>query len=416
MKSAKSIFKPGFLMIAAMLIFNPMIISATEITDETSEGEEVVYTKPAPEDHILKDKFKQTEAKPFKLLGSEILPGETRSLHWRSGQSIGSFEVPIPVIVVNGTKPGPVLCLTSAVHGDELNGIEIVRQVIHDIDPKKLRGTVVGVPVVNIDGFWRKARYIGDRRDLNRFFPGKKDGSHPSRVAYSLFNEIIVHCDALVDLHTGSYYRENLPQLRADITIPQVSDMVKAFGLITALQSAGPVGSLRRAATSAGIPAVVVEIGGPLSLEPEMVNSGVKSVRNLLGSLGMVRKINFWTTPQPVYYSSKWVRSDAGGILINIKKLGAKVEKGDQLGEIKDPITNATTPVTSPFDGIILGRAQNQFVSPGFALYHIGLKSSPEELEEEAIKEKKKIVEQKVEELDINGNNEGVDSKPDEKE
>ncbi len=371
-------------MVAALLLLYPSMAYSTEIVDETSEEEEAVVITPVPEKHIIAEKFNQAEAEPFKILGSIIPPGQTRSLKWRSGQSIGSFVVPIPVVVVNGAKPGPVICLTAAIHGDELNGIEIVRQVIHDIDPEKLSGTVVGIPVVNIDGFWRKERYIGDRRDLNRFFPGQPHGSHASRIACSLFNKIVIHCDALVDLHTGSYYKENLPQLRADITIPQVSEMVNAFGSITALQSTGPTGSLRRAATSAGIPAVVMEIGGPLSLDPEIVDFGAKSIRTLLGSLGMLRKVNFWTTPQPVFYSSKWIRSDIGGILINDKELGQKVKKGDQLAEIRDPISNDSTPVPAPFDGVILGRAQNQFVSPGFAIFHLGIQSTPEKLKQEA--------------------------------
>lgn len=387
MQYKNNALKPLFYLMAALLVFYPVMICATEIMDEISE-EETVTIQPEPEAHILKEKFEQVDAKPFQILGTEIPPGERRTLQWHSVQSIGSFSVPIPVIVVNGSKPGPAICMTAAIHGDELNGIEVVREVIHNLDPEKLSGTVVGVPVVNIDGLWRKQRYIGDRRDLNRFFPGKPDGSNASRVAYALLTEIVMTCDALIDLHTGSYYRENLPQLRADIAIPQVSEIVNAFGAMTALQSPGPKGSLRLAATSAGIPAVVMEIGGPLSLDPEVVDFGVKSIQTFLSSSGMIKKVLSWSTPQPVFYSSEWIRSDAGGIFINEKKLGAKVKKGTQLAVIKDPITNSSTPVFAPFDGVILGRAQNQFVSPGFALFRIGKESTPEDVKQE-VKEKK---------------------------
>ncbi len=375
---------------------------ATETVD-SKEGDLPVTEEPAVrEAQDLKQKFTGAPAGKFKLIGNEIEPGTRRDLRWFSPQSPGGFPVATPVIVVNGRRTGPVLCITAAVHGDELNGIEIARRVFQDLDPEKLRGVVVGVPIVNLEGFWRRDRYIGDRRDLNRYFPGSPEGPYPGRVAYALFSEIIQHCDAVVDLHTGSFYRENLPQLRVDLSVKAVADLAKGFGALTALHSPGPPGSLRGAATAAGIPTIVMEIGGPLSLEPEKVEQGVKSLQTFLHTIGMTDRAWSWSHPQPVFYSSDFVRAEAGGILINIVELGARIKVGDVLAEIIDPVSNSVYEVKSPSNGTILGRAQNQFVSPGFAIFRIGYEKSLEELEEKAEEQKEKAAEEAAEELGAN--------------
>ena len=375
---------------------------ATETVD-SKEGDLPVTEEPVVrEAQDFQKKFTAAPAGIFHLVGTDIEPGTRRDLRWFSAQSPGGFAVPTPVIVVNGRRTGPVLCLTAALHGDELNGIEIVRRVMLDLDPEKLRGIVVGVPIVNLEGFWRRDRYIGDRRDLNRYFPGSPDGPYPGRVAYALFSEIIQKCDAVVDLHTGSFFRENLPQLRVDLTVKAVADLAKGFGALTALHSPGPSGSLRGAATAAGIPTVVMEIGGPLSLEPEKVELGVKSLQTFLHTIGMTDRVWSWTRPQPVFYSSDFVRAEAGGILINTVELGDRIKAGDVLAEIIDPVSNSVFKVTSHSNGTILGRAQNQFVSPGFAIFRIGYEKSLEELEEKAEVEKEKAAEQAVEELGAN--------------
>ncbi len=375
---------------------------ATETVD-SKEGDLPVTEEPVVrEAQNLQEKYTGEPAGKFTLIGNEIEPGTRRDLRWFSPQSPGGFTVPTPVIVVNGHRTGPVLCLTAAIHGDELNGIEIVRRIFQDLDPEKLRGVVVGVPIVNLEGFWRRDRYIGDRRDLNRYFPGSPDGPYPGRVAHALFNEIIQHCDAVVDLHTGSFYRENLPQLRVDLTVKAVADLAKGFGALHALHSPGPSGSLRGAATAAGIPTVVMEIGGPLSLEPDKVELGVKSLQTFLNTIGMTDRVWSWARPQPVFYSSDFVRAEAGGILINIVELGASIKVGDVLAEIIDPVSNQVFEVKSPTNGTILGRAQNQFVSPGFAIFRIGYEQTLEELEQKAEAEKDKAIEQPDEEVGAN--------------
>ena len=155
----------------------------------------------------------------IRLLGAEVPPGTSKRLTWTSGTAMEGFVVPVPVIVLNGKGPGPVLCLTAAVHGDELNGIEVTRRVLDDIDLEELNGAVIGVPIVNIQGFYRGTRYLPDRRDLNRYFPGNPKGSAATRMAHSFFTDVVKHCSALIDLHTGSLNRTNLPQVRADLRI-----------------------------------------------------------------------------------------------------------------------------------------------------------------------------------------------------
>lgn len=377
-------------------------VFATEIIDEnntddtpsinTSVNKTSTPENQQPPKKIIAETFQEEVAEDFKLLGHIIPPGTKKTLRWSSLQSPLGYPIELPVIIINGAQPGPVLSLTAAIHGDELNGIEMIRQVMHELDPTKLKGVIVGIPIVNLEGFWRKERYIGDRRDLNRFFPGSLDGSYPARVAHTIFTNVIQHCDMVVDLHTGSFYRENLPQLRVDLKMEQVADLAGGFGAVTALQSVAPSGSLRGAATAIGIPAIVMEIGGPLSLETDKVAVGVKSLRSFLLSVGMINKITLWPNPQPVFYGSEWLRADVGGILINKINLGDSITKGSILAEINNPITNETHNVISPIEGTILGRAQNQFVSPGFALFHVGHKKSVQEIEQEIDKESQQAV------------------------
>ncbi len=280
------------------------------------------------------------------------------------------------MLVVNGSTPGPTLCLTAAVHGDELNGIEMVRRVLHEIAPTKLSGAVIGVPIVNVQGFRRGSRYLPDRRDLNRYFPGNPNGSAAARIANALFNDVIAHCDALVDLHTGSFERANLPQIRADLRNPDVVTLTQGFGSMVVLHSTPTAGTLRYAATLAGIPAVTVEAGGPSQLELAEVKRGVKGIETLLSTLGMTKKRRTWGHPEPVYYQSSWVRADNGGILLADVSLGSTVRKGDLLGTITDPMSNQRTEVYSPYAGRIIGMARNQVVMPGFAAFHVGIEAS----------------------------------------
>lgn len=317
---------------------------------------------------------------PFTLLDTEVPPGNRRRLSWYASDSFTGLAEPTPVLIAHGSRPGPVLCLTAAIHGDEVNGIEMVRRVLYGIDPEELTGTVIGVPIVNLQGYRQGSRYLPDRRDLNRHFPGHARGSAAARIAHSLFNGIIRRCDALVDLHTGSFHRTNLPQVRGDLGIDSVVHLTKGFGATAVLSSQGPPGSLRRAATDIGIPAITLEAGEPMRFQSEEVDHGVRALRSLLNHLKMVPRFRLWGEPQPIYYESVWLRVNDGGILTSLVPLGARVIKDQVLGEVTDPITNRRNEIRAPFDGRVLGMALNQSVIPGFAAYHVGIQRSEEEL------------------------------------
>jgi len=326
-------------------------------------------------------------AEPLLLLGAEIAPGTSQRLSWSATELFEGVPVSTPVLVVNGALPGPTLCLTAAVHGDELNGVEMVRRVLHDINAEKLSGSIIGVPIVNVQGFRRGSRYLPDRRDLNRYFPGNPKGSAAARIAHSFFTNIVAHCDAMVDLHTGSFERANLPQIRADLRNPDVVTLTQGFGSMVILHSTPSVGTLRHAATEAGIPAVTLEAGGPSQLELTEVKRGVKGIETLISAIGMLRKRRLWGDPEPVYYRSSWVRADSGGILLADVSLGSSVREGDLLGTITDPMNNARSELRSPYSGRIIGMARNQVVMPGFAAFHVGIATTdtPVESDEQMV-------------------------------
>lgn len=345
-------------------------ISETETTTEQDKASSEEAAGEHREDPEQPEPVK--EATSLKMLGSEVRPGTSTRLAWSPAIQIAGLSQPTPVLVVNGAKPGPNLCLTGAVHGDELNGIEIIRRTIYDLEPDKLSGRVIGVPIVNLPGFQQGSRYLPDRRDLNRHFPGSTDGSLADRIAHSLFESVIRHCDMLVDIHTGSLKRTNLPQLRADMNNPEVAKFTRGFDRMAVVHSSGSIGMLRHAAVEAGIRAVTLEAGESLRIQEHQIKAGVNSLTSLMDKEGMISRMFVWGDPEPVYYDSEWVRAEHGGILFSEIKLGAKVGEGEILGYVSDPITNEQHPIRARSDGRIIGMAVDQVVMAGFAAYHVG--------------------------------------------
>lgn len=322
---------------------------------------------------------------PFNLLGRFVLPGTRAVLEWQATGGLSGNESWSPVTVVHGARPGPVLCLAAGIHGDEINGVEIVRQVMNSLQPERVSGTVVGVPVVNLFGFQRGARYLPDRRDLNRFFPGTRYGSIASRIAHGFFDGVVRQCDALVDFHTGSFDRSNLPQVRADLRLPQVLALTRGLGATVVLHSPGSKGMLRLAATAAGIPAFTFEVGAPARLQPVEIATAVAAIERLLHSMGITEGDPAQDEPQPIFYESQWVRANGGGLLISEVELGQRVQKGQRLGRVVDPIHNTERAVLSPLFGRVIGMAQNQQVLPGFAAFHLGEETSEQRAVQEAV-------------------------------
>ncbi|GIX33848.1 MAG: hypothetical protein KatS3mg125_1804 [Lysobacterales bacterium] len=324
---------------------------------------------------------RELASRAFILLGQSIEAGERLRLDWTISETFAGETLRTSVHVLRGLREGPTLCLTAAVHGDELNGVEVIRRLLVRLDEQRVRGMVIAVPVVNVFGFTAGSRYLPDRRDLNRFFPGIAQGSLASRIAYSLFHEIIVHCHALIDLHTGSFDRSNLPQVRGDLDIPAVLELTRGFSGVVVLHTPGERGMLRRAATDAGIAAVTFEIGSPLRLEPTEIEKGVHAIEALMQRLKMLpRRRGLRQDPPPVYYGSRWVRSPAGGMLMAEVSLGERVRKGQRLGLVIDPLRDRSVAIEAPVSGRIIGMAQNQLVLPGFAAFHIGIGGSEEAL------------------------------------
>lgn len=319
---------------------------------------------------------------PFKLLDRFVLPGSRQTLHWVPPDGLGRGELPSPIIVAHGARPGPVLCLIAGIHGDELNGIEVVRRIGQEVDPTRLRGTLVAAPIVNVFGFSRISRYLPDRRDLNRHFPGTRSGSIASRMAHGFFNDVVRHCDALVDFHTGSFQRTNLPQIRANLSEPAVLAFTRGFGNTLVLHSGGARGMLRVAAVAAGIPAVTFEVGAPQFIEMKHIEPAVEAIGTLMQHMDLLDPVEqdaVEATVAPIYFDSRWVRTNASGFLFAEVELGQAVTLGQRLGHVIDPVTSERTDIVAPFPGQVLGKALNQLVLPGYAAFHIGRLTSEQQ-------------------------------------
>lgn len=311
----------------------------------------------------------------LEILGTAVEPGSKRRLVLRSSESFAGGYVETPVVALRGTLPGPTLCLVAGIHGDEVNGVEIVRRTLQDeslLDT--LEGSIVAVPIANLSAFQRGSRYLPDRRDLNRYFPGRTDGSSASRIAFRLFDNVIRKCDALVDLHTGSFHRTNIHQVRADMSNARTAELANAYGAEIIVSNDGREGTLRRAATDSGIPAITVEAGEPARFDEQLVRKAVKSISRLIFKLGMSSEASLWSrlaSPSITYWDTGWVRCNTGGILVSQVELGETVELGQLLGTVSDPVSDEVDSIRARRAGRIIGMALDQLVMPGFAAYHI---------------------------------------------
>jgi hypothetical protein len=280
----------------------------------------------------------------------------------------------LPVTVVNGVTEGPKLWLSAAIHGDEINGVEIIRQVLARIDPQKLCGAVIAVPIVNVFGFIEQSRYLPDRRDLNRSFPGSATGSLAARLAHLFINEIVCHSTHGVDLHTASDHRINLPQIRANLEDPETYNIAKAFGAPVMMHSSTRDGSLRQAATNLGIPVLLYEAGEALRFDREAIRIGVEGILRLMDYLGMYSCPLAWTPATSVEVKeSKWIRASHGGIFRIEVTLGDRVRKRQRLGVISDAFGDNDTIVKAPMDGIVIGHTQNPLVNQGDGIIHLAI-------------------------------------------
>jgi len=287
-----------------------------------------------------------------------------------------------PVYVIHGKHPGPVLFLSGAIHGDEINGVEIIRRVLKRKAVHQIHGTLVAVPVVNIFGFISKTRYLPDRRDLNRSFPGSETGSLAARIANIFLTEVVSRCTHGIDLHTAAIHRDNFPQIRAVLGNPEVARMARAFNSPVILNTAIVDGTLRKSAEKLGIQVIVYEAGEALRFDEVAIRVGVKGIIAVMRELNMLPKLTRSAGTRDAFEatSSTWVRAHKSGILRASKTLGMRVAKGESLGVISDPFGGDEEIVSASVEGIIIGRTNIPLVNEGEALFHLARFANSDEV------------------------------------
>ena len=276
-----------------------------------------------------------------------------------------------PMHLIRGKADGPTVCVTAAVHGDEINGTGTIRHLIRERPFELERGTLVLVPVVNMPGFERHTRYLPDRRDLNRCFPGRADGSLASRLAHSFFSQVIRHCDWGIDLHTASVRRTNFPNVRADMGRAGLAELARAFGAELICSGRGPRGSLRRSATRAGCPTLILEAGEVWKVERSVVEFAVAGITNCLKHLGMVAGEPEKPAYQVEIDVTKWVRADDGGFLEFHVGPGDTVSAGDVVATSTSLTGAQQSTLVAAENGIVLGMTTMPSVAPGDPVYHL---------------------------------------------
>jgi predicted deacylase len=306
------------------------------------------------------------------IAGFRIPTGTRREIYLKISESFLASGIQIPVTILHGAKPGPIVLVTAAIHGDEINGIEIVRKLIFEMNERELAGTLLCVPVVNIPGFLNQNRYLPYNRDLNRFFPGKLRGNNAERVAHRIFTQLVLRADCAIDLHTAADGRNNMPHVRGDMSSPRVRKLARAFGGGVIIDNVGRRGSLRRTATEHGVPTILFEGGETAKFSREASEFGYRGVMRVLHSLGMVTGKKEAREPyQVIVKNSEWIRAERGGILDLFVRPGHLIYKDQILGEILNPFGRTVTKIISPFTGVLVGVSTQPLAIPGTAICHV---------------------------------------------
>ncbi|ABM61037.1 succinylglutamate desuccinylase/aspartoacylase family protein [Halorhodospira halophila] len=320
----------------------------------------------------------------FVISDQAVPPGERRTVQLDVAQLYTHTPVGMPVHVVHGRRDGPTLCLSAAIHGDEINGIEIIRRVLALPQLRRMRGTLLAVPIVNVFGVLAQTRYLPDRRDLNRSFPGSAGGSLAARLAHLFMSQVLERASHAIDLHTGTAHRTNLPQIRANLDDPGTLELARAFSAPVIINSDLRDGSLRHAADERGIPVLLYEAGEALRFDEDCIRLGVRGITGVMRELGMLPRVKRKYPPRrPVQVeNTRWVRTESSGILRTTVQLGQRVRRGEQLGLISDPFGDGETQALAAFDGIVIGRTNLPLVHEGDALFHVARVRHPERASE----------------------------------
>ena len=311
----------------------------------------------------------------FTFDGGRVEPGETEEFRFPVSETYLGDPVRTPVTIVNGPQPGPTVFLSAAIHGDELNGIEVVREVAQEWDRSEICGTIVCLPVLNVQGFVAQERYLPIyERDLNRAFPGKRDSTSSNRIAHRIYHNFIEPCDLGLDFHTSTRGRTNMFQVRADMDDPEVARLARAFGATLIVAGEGASGMLRRAATDDGIPTITLEMGEAHRFERDLIDYALDGVRSVFAEYGVHQQASVrwpgWRTVITDADEKTWLRADAGGLVEMHHDRGDLVHEGDPICRITNPFKRDATVVDAPFTGLVAGVLENPVVYPGNPLCH----------------------------------------------
>lgn len=317
---------------------------------------------------------------PFRIGNIDIQPGERRTVELPVAKLYTHTEMDLTIHVIHGRRAGPRLFVSGALHGDEINGVEIIRRLLKRKSLAGLRGTLITIPIVNSFGFIHQSRYLPDRRDLNRMFPGSVRGSLAARLADLFIREIALNCTHGIDLHTGSSHRFNLPHIRASLDDPETRRLATAFGAPVMVHAKIRDGSLRAAVAELGKVVLVYEAGEALRFNELSIRTGLRGILSVMRAIGMLPGKASKRTHQVFHSSvSKWVRAPISGMITRRADIGAQVNKGDCIGVVSDPYGEMEQNVLAPVSGVVLGRLELPLVYQGDAMFHIAaLEGDPE--------------------------------------
>jgi predicted deacylase len=308
----------------------------------------------------------------FAIGTNRVRAGSAKEIELPISRLVTGADVHLPVRVIHGREPGPTVWINAATHGDEVNGVEVIRRVLIQLDPKTFRGTLVAVPILNVLGFMTGDRYLPDRRDLNRSFPGSARGSLASRLAHLFMTEVVAKCEVGIDLHTGADRRANWPHIRADLDDPLTRQLAEAFGMPLMLHARIRDGSLRQAACDGGATVLLFEGGENWRFDEYAITAGVDGVRRVLASLGMIDPLAE-PPPEPTIEcrQSGWVRAKGTGIVHLEVQLGQRVEVGQRLGGLSDSFGRRVRLVHADRTGFVIGLTTAPLCNSGDAIVHI---------------------------------------------
>lgn len=309
----------------------------------------------------------------FEIAGTSVNAGDRKTVDLPVSVLSDHTPVTMSIHIVHGSRPGPVLFVSGGIHGDEVIGTEIIRRLLRTDAIGALKGTLIAVPIVNAFGFINHSRYLPDRRDLNRVFPGSETGPLASRLANMFMNEIVARSDMGIDLHSAAIHRINYPQLRVDNDDERLRELADVFGAPIVMRAPLREGSLRKAAADMGKPVLLYEAGEGLRFDELSVRAGLAGILRIMRHLKMIgaRGVSKPKTNPQFCPSSRWLRAPSGGLLRTYKADGMLVERGELLGSVSDPFGEAERHITAPFDGILVGRAVMPIVNEGDAVFHL---------------------------------------------